>query len=419
MAGYQHGVYTREEPTRIIPSRNVDPNLSFVVGTAPLDKLEEGSPFYINEPRLYYSQSEFVAEMGWYDDGDADPFDKYTLCEFVEVYFNQYNAAPMVVVNVFDPAKHQTDGAPDPLKVTSADIIGGVDASSMKKTGLELINEVFPRFRLVPGNILSPKFSEDPTVALMMAAKTTNINSLFRCIALADVSPDEVENYTQVAGYKNQNNLSNTGLVCCWPHVGLGGKVYHISSHQVGIQAVQDEANGGVPYVSPSNKSINITRALGKGNKELWLGLDELNETMNAQGIVTVSNFDGGWKLWGNRTSVYPSNTDPKDSFISIRRFFNWYQATFILTYFSKVDNPLNRRQIQTILDSEQIRLDGYTSQEMILGGSITFEGEYNPLTDLLDGIARFKISITPPPPNRVIEGIFEFDPNNLNNLFG
>jgi phage tail sheath protein FI len=83
------------------------------------------------------------------------------------------------------------------------------------------------------------------------------------------------------------------------------------------------------------------------------------------------------------------------------------------------VDAPLTRRFIQTILDSEQIRLDGYTSQEVILGGRISFQQSENPLTDLIDGLTRFHIHISPPPPARVVEGIFEFDPYYLNVLFG
>ena len=123
-------------------------------------------------------------------------------------------------------------------------------------------------------------------------------------------------------------------------------------------------------------------------------------------------------KSWGGRMSAYPSNTDPKDCQDAIRRFMNWYQNTFILTYFQKVDNPLTRRQIQTILKSEQIRLDGYTAREMILGGSISFDESDNPTTDLIDGIARFHLRITPPPANREIDGIFEFDTDNLSVLF-
>ena len=78
----------------------------------------------------------------------------------------------------------------------------------------------------------------------------------------------------------------------------------------------------------------------------------------------------------------------------------------------------MTRRFIQTILKSEQIKLDGYTSREIILGGSISFDGSENPTTDLIDGVCRFHLRITPPPAARDIEGIFEFDTDNLSALF-
>ena len=117
--------------------------------------------------------------------------------------------------------------------------------------------------------------------------------------------------------------------------------------------------------------------------------------------------------------ACYPSNTDPKDAWDSVRRFFNWHQAQFILTYFAKVDEPLTRRLVQTFLKSEQIKLDGYTAREIILGGTIIFDESENPVTDLIDGIMRFRLRITPPVPARDIETIYEFDPDALNALFG
>lgn len=409
---YLHGVYGQEEATKLIPGISVDSNIPFAVGTAPVDTLEAGSPIYVNEPRMYFNQQEFVAELGWSDD-----FEKYTLCEIAETHFNLYNAQPLVVVNVFDPQKHLTDGTADPASVTGADIIGGTDPATLKRSGLELIHEVFPRFRKVPGCILTARFSEDAAVAVVMGAKTRSISGLFDCVANVDISPDDVPLYTEVPAYKNNNNLTDENMAVCWPRVGLGDKVYRLSSHLCGGYSATDADRGGVPYVSPSNKRANITRALGAENKELWLDLAQ-NNFLNGEGIITVDNFYGGWRFWGNRTGAYPANTDPKDSFISSRRFFNWYKNSFILTYFSKVDEPLNRRHIQSIVKSEQIRLDGYTAQEILVGGRIEFVGEYNPLTDLMDGLARFKLYLGLPVPNRAIIGIFEFDPYYLNGLF-
>lgn len=418
MNGYLHGVYTREVPTAILPARTVDTNVVFAVGTAPVDSLPDDKPRHVNEPRLYHSYDAFVAEMGWSED-----WQRYTLCEVAESHFAKYGAAPLVAVNVFDPAVHLDEaGDPDPAAVTGAQIIGGIDSATLKKTGLELVSECFPRFRLVPGSILAPRFSADPAVAVSMAAKAKNINGLFNALALADVPTADVPLYTGVPEYKERHNLTDEHLVLCWPGIALGERRYHLSTQLAGRISLTDSDAGGTPQVSPSNKRAFMDRAVtvnadGK-ESEVWLDLTA-NNYLNGQGIVTVNNFDGGWKFWGNRTACYPSVTDPKDAFIPIRRFFNWYQNTFILTYFQKVDAPLTRRLITTFLKSEQLRLDGLTAREVINGGRISFLESENPVTDLMDGLLRFHLWISPPPPARAIEGIFEFDPTYLQTLFG
>ena len=418
-SGYQHGVYSGEVPTALLPARYVDTNAVFAVGTAPVHTLGEGKTPYVNTPRLYNSYDAFVAEMGWSEDWQS-----FTLCEVAESHFAKYGASPLVCVNVFDPEKHLSEeDEPDPSLVSAADIIGGVDAATGKKTGLELIAEMFPRFRIVPGSILAPRFSEDAAVAVSMSAKATGINGLFRALALADVPTDKAPYYTGVPEYKERNNLTSENLVVCWPRIALGERIYHISTQLTGRMSLTDSDNGNSPHVSPSNKQAFMDRAVtvdasGTVAEEVWLGLDE-NNYLNGQGIVTVSNFDGGWKFWGNRTGCYPSNTDPKDAFIPIRRFMNWYQNTFILTYFSQVDSPITKRFIERILKSEQIRLDGFTSRGIINGGRISYQSDENPLTDVMDGLLRFHLWLSPPPPARSIEGIFEFDPTYLEALFG
>lgn len=312
----------------------------------------------------------------------------------------------------------------DVSKVDADDIIGGIEPKSGNSTGLELIDEMFPRYRIVPSIVLAPKFCEDNAVAIVMGAKCDGINGLFQAICLVDIpcdGPDAVTRYTNVPGYKERHNLTDKFMMVCWPKVKLGDDVYSLSTHMAGLMASTDADHEGIPYASASNKRLNITSCgyLDKdgGWQEVWLDLVKANY-LNGQGVTTVSNFDGGMKSWGHRMACYPSNTDPKDAFESIRRFFNWYQVQFILTYFVKVDEPMTRRLVRTFLKSEQIKLDGWTAREIILGGSISFDESENPLTDLIDGIMRFHIRVTPPPPARDIEGIFEFDPDNMKVLF-
>ena len=313
----------------------------------------------------------------------------------------------------------------DVSKVTPEDVIGGIDPQSGLGTGLELIDEVFPRFRLVPSIVLAPRFCEDPAVAVVMAAKCEDINGLFKAVCVVDIpsgGENGVTKYSDVPAYKEKNNLTDPLMLVCWPKVRLGDDVYGLGTHLAGVMAATDADHDGIPYASPSNKRLDISSSGYVGTDgqwhELWLDLTKANY-LNGQGIYTVSNFDGGMKTWGGRMASYPSNTDPKDSWDSVRRFFNWHQTQFLLTYFAKVDEPLTRRLVQTFLKSEQIKLDGYTAREIILGGSISFDEAENPVTDLIDGIMRFHLRITPPVPARDIETIYEFDPDNLSSLFG
>lgn len=304
-----------------------------------------------------------------------------------------------------------------PEKVTALDIIGGVDVETGKATGLELINEVFPKFGLVPGIILAPRFSQDPMVEAVMKAKAGNINSFFKAMAVVDVDATEVNTYTKAVEWKNQNNYTSENEIVCWPKVALGDKVYHLSTQLACRMALTDSEYGDMPYVSPSNKDLQMNKAILQDGTEVNLGPDQA-AYMNGQGIVTALNFIGGWKAWGNRTGAYPSVTDVKDSFIPVRRMHNWVANTIILTAWQWIDDPTNQRLINTVVDSLNIWLNGLTTEGALLGGRVEFRREENPETDLLNGIIRFHVFLAEPTPARSLEFIVEFDASYFSRLF-
>ncbi|WP_458412777.1 phage tail sheath family protein [Schinkia sp. CFF1] len=305
----------------------------------------------------------------------------------------------------------------DPTKVTDNDIIGGVDVESGKATGLELINSVFPKFGLVPGQIIVPKFSKNPTVEAVMKAKAGNINTYFKAMALTDIDTSVANTYTKVSEWKNQNNYTSANEIPCWPKVALGEKVYHMSTHLGGRLSLTDAANDDLPFVSPSNKELKMNKAVLEDGIEISLGPDQA-AYLNGQGIVTALNFIGGWKAWGNRTGAYPSITDVKDSFIPVRRMHNWVSNSIILTTWQKVDDPTNKRLIDTVVDSINIWLNGLTAGGALIGGRVEFRQEENPQTDLLNGTVRFHVFLAEPTPAENIEFVLEFDATYYNRLF-
>ncbi len=480
---YRHGVYTSEVPTSIIPAVNSMAGLPVIYGTAPVHLAADRAK--ANKPVLCYSYAEAVAAMGYSKD-----WKKYTLCEAIYSQFALYNIAPVVLVNVLDPAVHKeavadstvtlenkvvniaepvlletlkvkkasagqalTEGVDyeaaydddgvlvitalddgelaetvqiyldydklDPSAVTAEDIIGGVSVSDGTVKGLETVNQVFPLYGLVPGMVVAPGWSSDPEVATVMRAKAGNINSHFKASVLLDIpaSADTVKKYSDVSAWKNQNNYIGNDDAVCWPMVRMGDDIYHMSTHLMGVLGQTDAANEDIPYVSPSNKTMQITGLCLDDGTEIILGNEEANY-LNGQGIITALNFIGGWKLWGNRTGCYPSNTDPKDAFLCIRRMFNWHAQTFIQTYWAKVDQPINKRLIQTVVDSENIRLNGLVAQGCLLGGRVEFRNDENPTTDLMDGIIKFHTYMTPAAPARELDNVLEYDPAYFETLF-
>ena len=306
-----------------------------------------------------------------------------------------------------------------PDAVTSYDIIGGVDASTGDYSGFELVNSVFPKFRLIPGLLGSPKWSEKPEVAAVMRAKAENINGVFTCQAVVDIPCDSggADVYTEAPEWKNNNNYMAERQIVCWPKIKLGDDIFHLSTQLIGLMNSVDNDNEDIPYESPSNHMLQMDSCVNAAGKEINLGFEQANY-LNGQGIVTALNWIGGWRAWGNRTGAYPANTDVKDSFISVRRMFDWVRNDFVQTFWQKVDSPMTTRLVRTILNSYNVRLNGLAAREMILGGRIEFPASENPTTDLLSGILRFHIYFTPPTPAEKIVGVIEFDPDYLETLF-
>ncbi|MGI6436408.1 MAG: phage tail sheath family protein [Syntrophomonadaceae bacterium] len=476
---YKHGVGISEIPASIVPPARTSAGLPVVFGTAPVNLTSDPAP--ANKPVLCYSYKEAVEAFGYSADWESYTLCEFiyshfalfnvapvvlvnvldetvhkteVLSEAVAITAGEGKLKELgvmlgtvVLKNETTPYAKDTDYTLafdedgyvvvsavegggitentvtatytklDPTAITASDIIGGIDVDTGAKEGLELINEVFPRYRLVPGQVLAPGWSHDATVAAVMKAKASNINGHFKAISLEDVPTDTIKKYSDVAAWKNNNNYTSTYETVCWPKVKMGEGHFHFSTQLAGVICQTDSENEDIPYMSPSNKSLQANGAILADGTEVILGPEEA-AYLNGQGIVTALNFIGGWKVWGNRTGCYPAVTDPKDAFIPIRRMFNWIGNTLTLTFWSKIDNPANRRLIDTVVDSANIWLNGLAARGFIMGGRVEFLQDENPITDLMDGILRFHVYATPPSPAREIDFIIEYDPQYLAGLF-
>ncbi len=297
----------------------------------------------------------------------------------------------------------------DTSEITKVEIIGGFDTDTKTYSGFELIDQVFPKYLIVPDLLLAPGWSGDSEVAAIMATKAENINGLFEAKVLIDADCDTVKYYSDVPEWRKNNNLFNKTEIVLWPMLQLGDRKFHYSTQAASLMAKVDSDNDGCPCESPSNKSLQMDAMVLADGTEVVLDLTQANY-LNSCGIVTALNFIGGFVMWGNYTACYPSNTDVKDYFIPVSRMFNWVANTVILSTWSKTDRKLTRRLLDSIVDSVNIWLNGLVAEEKLLGGRVEILDEENPLTDLMAGIIRFHLYITPPSPAQHIEFVLEYD---------
>ena len=461
---FYHGIQVQEKQTRVVAPVQVDSAVQVVVGLAPIN-MGSADPLV---PQVAYSYEEAVAKMGM-----SDNHLSYTICESIKLSFMTYNVAPLVMINVLDPSKHKqqkttvsvsmVDGKAElpeegvllpSVQLTQSEqaLAEGTDytisftgsgkalierieggkiteqTATLKATydvldpelvteddivaGVQKIREVYPRFGIVPGSLIVPGYSSKPEVYNAMTAKTQNLNGAFRYHCLVDLDTETVTSYDKAAAEKNKNGFTHENSSLFYPMVRIGDEIYHFSAIAGVLIADTDYKNEGIPYVSLSNRALKITGLCLKDGREVVLDMEQGN-ALNKDGINTAINMNG-WRAWGNRTACYPGNTDIKDCFIPCRRMYNWWANQFILSYFSKVDNPLNKRLIESIVDSENIKGNSWKQRYQAAEAKMVFEAEDNPETDLINGIVRVRMLFSPYPPAEQIWATVEYDTNAL-----
>jgi len=465
----KHGVYVSEQATSVGVPVVAESGIPFVIGAAPIQSAEK--PAKIGESVLCTSFDEAKAKLGYSDD-----WGKYNLCEFMDSHFNLYQCQPVIFVNLLDPAamnqnvpaadldlnNHKVElsfeaindstlvvkeqgGSGDALvkdedyavvyedgkcyievlssgsvysatklniayKKAKPEMVDGTKVA----TNMESIDRCMGTLGIVPDLVCSPGYSMESATAAVITAKAGSINGMFKAKPLIDISTKlagGATSYDAVAALKATNNFVDEDQILCWPLLKLGSKVYHYSTQLAGRMASVDTTNDGCPYESPSNKPLKCDSMVLDSGEEVNLTHAQAN-ILNANGVVTALNFMGGLVAWGNYTACYPINTDVKDFMIPVSRMFAWVGNTLVKTFWGKLDKPMNRRLVDTIIDSCNIWLNGLAGAEYVLGARIEFKEDENPLTNLMAGIIKAHIYITPPSPMQELDFVLEYDAN-------
>lgn len=366
---YLHGVYTSESPTSVVPTVDAASCLPFVIGSAP-----EG-----------YKGDFLVRCRNWQ--------------EFNAVFdaAESYEGVDPSTLATFARQWYKRAGAGDALFYV-VDVTNLADELSL---ALAALDTVYEQFGLVVTVVLCPRYGKD--YATEIAAKVQKFGSGWSAIALIDLP------YTWGDGTPTLP-IKSSYITYCSPRCQAGAEIVDASCAVAGAMAATDASAGGFPYVSPSNKLAYTDGIIDESGEPLFLSQPDVNDLFNANAVVSFLHNAKGWVVWGNNTGYYsPSATDPKDRWISVRRTFCYIRNDFLVFGASRIDNPINKRQLDGVVNAYNQRLKGLVGVGAVNSAAIALS-DRNTAETLLGGAVFVDVRISPPPPMEDLDATFEYD---------
>lgn len=386
-ANFLHGIETIEVSTGTKTIKTVKTAIIGLIGTAPINKVKDEYKS-INTPILITNEEDAALYFGEHEAG-------FTIPQALNAIFDQ-GAGIVIVINVFDPSVHE-----NVEDVELSDIVGKIEALTGKRTGLKVFEDCYSEFGYYPKTIIAPVYGEDQVVV----NEINIICKKLRAIGLVDAPiGTSVQDAIKARGENTINfNINSDRIVLCYPHL----KVYDYSSQQIKLEPYSQRLAGVIAakdidkgyHYSPSNTNIegiigtekNLTSMINDPTSEVNL--------LNEAGIVTVFNSYGtGFKTWGNRSSAYPSNTEPIN-FINIRRTADILHESVEQAMLDYIDLPIDEGLIDTICEVVNQFVRTLIGRGALIDGKCTFNSDKNPSNEIANGHLVFDLEFMPPSP--------------------
>lgn len=289
----------------------------------------------------------------------------------------------------------------DPTEVENADVIGTTTVGG-QRTGLQGSKDVYSLFGFKPKLFLAPVFSTQNSVSAEMNSLAHSLKAMSLVDAPVGTTFSQAITGRGPSGTINFN-ISSERAILCFPHIKTFNKTSNaeelrpLSSSAAGVICRTDNEFGY--WYSPSNKEIRS--ALGAEIPLTSDITDAQSETnvLNENGIVTVFNsFGSGIRLWGNRSSAWPANTNP-ETFISIRRTKDVLHESIEFSMLQFLDRPINDALIDAIVASCNAFMRTLIGRGALIDGFVSYDPNKNPPTEIALGHLLFDVTFMPPTP--------------------
>ena len=297
----------------------------------------------------------------------------------------------------------------DVSKVEQVDVIGSYDSETGVRTGLECIEEVYPKYNIIPSLILIPGYSQEANVAMAMTNKCEGLNGVFRAECLIDLDTAKIHNVTDVEKLKKAMALNNPHQFLLYPMVKRDDKVLYYSALMGALMSAMARDNGGTPEDYVSNKALKATALCDEAGREINLDTRNANQ-INGYGVITAIRSDGKIVAWGVETAAYPNTKDPKDRFTGIRRMFTFIDNIFITSSNKYTDSKMSKVAADNLITNFNIFGNSLVANGKVAGLSVERLAEDNQVSSILEGINKVRIHLAAYPPMRFIDGVIEYD---------
>lgn len=309
----------------------------------------------------------------------------------------------------------------DPTQITAADIIGGVNAAG-NRIGMQLFQDGYSLVGYFAKLLIAPVFSTQASVSAALEVLAGKIRAIQFSDAPAGLTVQQAINARGPAGTINFYTSSERSVLC-YPYV----KVYDaasdsnvlapLSARAAGCQSRKDQENGY--WWSPSNTDIQGIVGLERNIYSMINDPNSDANLLNAAGIVTVfSSFGTGYRLWGNRSAAFPSETGPKQ-FINIRRTADIIEESLEYFTLQYVDGPISNALIDAVVESGNGFIRKLVGDGAVIDGRVWYDKTLNPVTELEAGHLTLSYDFMPPPPAERITYQASVNINYLSELGG
>ncbi|MEM8554392.1 MAG: phage tail sheath subtilisin-like domain-containing protein [Pseudomonadota bacterium] len=280
-------------------------------------------------------------------------------------------------------------GLPELDAETIANVIGGLDENTDKRTGIQALRDAEAEAKLTPKVLIAPQFSQNAAVAQALLSVADEL----RAVAIID-GPDAT--VKQAIDTATELTHKRAFMVDYWPRVFDPTRAEEVteppSARVAGLISKVDAEKGF--HWSPSNQVINGVLGTSRPCDFSLQNRNTTGQILNEAGVAVIANVNG-WRLMGNRTT----SIDPLWVYLPVRRTADMIYEAIEQGHQWALDRPFSAQLIRDLRDGVATYLRQLQARGVILGGNVWINSEFNTAADLQAGRLTIGFDFEPPAP--------------------